>query len=86
MKQQYEFADGSTHAFTFGDGDAVITYKERDSFMCFNTNAYWWCYYDPKTNNLYDQFCRLLREDGNEYLVRIGLMDSKGKMINYFEE
>jgi len=62
-----------------------ITYEERDKLMHFNTSAYWHCFYDTTTNRLYNEYCRLIKEDGKSYLVGIGLLSEDNKQIESFE-
>lgn len=62
---------------------ADITQEERDQLMRFNTDAYWWCYYDKATDKLYNQFCCLILENGYDYLLGLGHID---KDKNFLKE
>ena len=67
------------------DCEKEITFEQRDELLHFNTIAYWHCYYDIRTNKLYDQFCGLITNRANEYLMRIGLLSNSGEVIETFE-
>jgi len=58
-----------------------ITFEKRDTLMVFNTDNYWWCYYDYKTNSLYDQFCRKINVNAKDYLMKIGVLNSNNEKI-----
>lgn len=67
------------------DKEQSISYKERDNLMHFNTEKYWDCFFDVKTKRLYNEYCRLLMEDGYDYLLNLGLIDKDMNQIKYFE-
>ena len=62
-----------------------ITFEQRSELLYFNTVAYWHCYYDEKTNKLYDQYCGLITNNAKEYLARIGLLSEDGQVLETFE-
>lgn len=64
----------------------VITQEERDQLIHFNTKAYWHCFYDPKTDKLYNEYCRLIMENGFSYLLGLNLIDENRNQITYFEK
>jgi len=68
------------------EGEAEISYTKRDTLMHFNTKSYWHCFYDRETKILYNEYCQKILDNGYDYLVRIGMMDTNGNIIKYFQE
>ena len=54
---------------------------KRDSLIKFNTDNYWWCFYDKKKNILYDQFCCKININAKEYLIGIGVLNNDNEQI-----
>lgn len=67
------------------ESEDAITYEKLHDLMAFNTVRYWHCWFDPKTNRLYNQYCKLLLEDAFGYLLGIGLINDKKEQMDYFE-
>ena len=60
-----------------------ISFEELRKLETFNTSEYWWCFFDCKTYNLYNQYARLILEDGRDYLIKKGHLD---KDLNFIKE
>lgn len=67
------------------DKQAEISYEKRESLMVFNTIRFWWCYYDPETGTLYNEYCRRLMDDATEYLQDIGLLSHDRQRLKLVE-
>ena len=64
-----------------------ITQDQRDKLHHFNTVKYWHCWYDEKTNKMYDEYCNRISEpDPKQYLIDAGMIDENNKVLRYFEE
>lgn len=63
------------------DAKEIISQDERDKLMWFNTEEYWHCCYDVKTNILYDQFGVIILKKGFDYLVDKGFIDKDKNII-----
>lgn len=68
------------------DNPSEITFEERDKLMHFNTKRWWHCYYDKNTDKLYNEYCRLVKENAYDYLLSIGCIDKDRNLIKYFED
>jgi len=64
---------------------AEITQKERDNLIHFNTKKFWHCWFDPKTNSLYNEYCIKVLENASDYLISIGMINDKLELIRDFE-
>ena len=60
-----------------------ITFDYRDKLVEFNTQAYWWCYFDKSDFKLYDQFCCLIMDDARDYLISSGLINKDLEVLKY---
>ena len=63
-----------------------ITQEERDELMAFNTQRYWWCWYNPDTKVLYNEYCRRILDDAFEYLLGIQMIDENSNRLRGFED
>jgi hypothetical protein len=57
-----------------------ITYEDRDKMMWLLT-GYGWSFYDKKTDNLYNEYCRLIMSEAYEYLLKKGFIDKNKNKI-----
>lgn len=55
-----------------------------DGFMKFNTEKFWWCYYNKEDDKLYDQFKNLCMENAYQYLLELGHIDKDRNFLKAF--
>jgi len=67
------------------DTPSRISYKKRDTLLHFNTQAYWHCYYDPETKILYNEYCKIIMNNGFYYLLEAEMIDKQSNELRYFE-
>ena len=49
-----------------------------------NNPTYWWCFFDLKTEKLYDQYCHLIMENATDFLVKEGHIDKDKNILKEF--
>jgi hypothetical protein len=61
-----------------------ISEDELRKLILFNTEIYWWCYYNKETNALYSQYGNLIMDNAFEYLFNLGHIDKDKNFIKEF--
>jgi hypothetical protein len=64
-------------------GKEELKQEDRSKCLQFNIKEYWHCWYDPKTNKMYNQFGKKTMNNAYDYLLLNGFINKEKEFLKY---